>query len=52
MKKEDLLSFAYKVDYSDPNHFLAETSFTLINWKVCERALDDSKFKISDLDSY
>jgi hypothetical protein len=38
-RKPDLLSFVYKVNYSTSgaNGFMAEMSFTLLDWIICER---------------
>jgi hypothetical protein len=55
-RKPDLLSFVYKVAYSNDsagsNGFMAEASFTLLDWIICERIQKDPLFDFNDIDRY
>jgi hypothetical protein len=33
-----------------PDNFVAETSFTLLDWIICERIQNDSLFDLNDID--
>lgn len=48
-RKPNLLGYLYKVEYQNDN-FVAEASFTLLDWIICDRIQRDSLFDFNDID--
>lgn len=48
-REPNLLSFLYRTDHSATS-FQAEASFTLLDWIIAERVLNDALFDFNDID--